>query len=99
MAKGKEKIAELKRARVPQKEIDAVQNEYNSKDKLHSDEVDQYLMKSKYWNKVGVFEGAGYSSKGMYRSMLDCLMFSKGTKPFCKVCEEHVAKVINHFSE
>lgn len=93
------KIAELKRARVPQKEVDAVQNEYNTKDKLHSDEVDQYLMKSKYWNKVGVFEGAGYSSKGMYRSMLDCLMFSKGTKPFCKVCEEHVAKVINHFSE
>lgn len=93
------KIAELKRARVPQKEVDAVQNEYNTKDKLHSDEVDQYLMKSKYWSKVGVFEGAGYSSKGMYRSMLDCLMFSKGTKPFCKVCEEHVAKVINHFSE
>ncbi|KAF0162196.1 MAG: IgA Peptidase M64 superfamily [Ignavibacteria bacterium] len=93
------KIAELKRNRVPQKEVDAVQNEYNMKDKLHSDEVDQYLMKSKYWNKVGVFEGAGYSANGMYRSMLDCLMFSKGTKPFCKVCEEHVAKVINHFSE
>ena len=93
------KIAELKRNRVSQKDIDAVQNEYNMKDKLHSDEVDQYLMKSKYWNKVGVFEGAGYSSNGMYRSMLDCLMFSKGTKPFCRVCEEHVAKVINHFSE
>ncbi|KAF0142877.1 MAG: IgA Peptidase M64 superfamily [Stygiobacter sp.] len=93
------KIAELKRNRVPQKEVDAVQNEYNMKDKLHSDEVDQYLMKSKFWDKVGVFEGAGYSSNGMYRSMLDCLMFSKGTKPFCKVCEEHVAKVINHFSE
>ena len=93
------KIAELKRNRVAQKEVDAVQNEYNIKDKLHSDEVDQYLLKSKFWNKVGVFEGAGYSSKGMYRSMLDCLMFSKGTKPFCKVCEEHVAKVINHFSE
>ena len=93
------KIAELKRNRVQQKDVDAVQNEYNTKDKLHSDEVDQYLMKSKYWNKVGVFEGAGYSSKGMYRSMLDCLMFSKGTKPFCKVCEEHVVKVISHFAE
>ncbi|MDP2037555.1 MAG: M64 family metallopeptidase [Ignavibacteria bacterium] len=93
------KIAELKRNRMTQKEIDDLQSEYNMKDKLHSDEVDQYLMKSKYWNKVGVFEGAGYSSNGMYRSMLDCLMFSKGTKPFCKVCEEHVAKVINHFSE
>ncbi|OGV82110.1 MAG: peptidase M64, partial [Stygiobacter sp. GWF2_38_21] len=45
------KIAELKRNRVLQKEVDAVQNEYNMKDKLHSDEVDQYLMKSKFWNK------------------------------------------------
>lgn len=93
------KIAELKRNRAPQKEIDAAQNEYNQKDKFHSDEVDQYLMKSMYWGKVGVFEGAGYSSKGMYRSMLDCLMFSKGTKPFCKICEEHVSKIIKHYIE
>lgn len=93
------KIAELKRNRAGQKAIDALQNEYNTKDKLHSDEVDKYLLASKYWNKVGAFEGAGYSSKGMYRSMLDCIMFSKGTKPFCKVCEEHIDKVIKHFSE
>lgn len=93
------RIAELKRNKAPQKEIDAAQNEYNIKDKSHSDEVDKYLMNSKYWNKVGAFEGAGYSAKGMYRSMLDCLMFSKGTKPFCKVCEEHVRKVIKHFAE
>ncbi|MBA4407499.1 peptidase M64 [bacterium] len=93
------KIADLKRNRVAQKEIDASQNEYNIKDKMHSDEVDKYLIGSKYWEKVGAFEGAGYSAKGMYRSMLDCLMFSKGTKPFCKVCEQHIAKVINHFAE
>jgi len=92
-------IAELKRNKAPQKEINAAQNEYNIKDKSHSDEVDKYLMNSKYWNKVGAFEGAGYSAKGMYRSMLDCLMFSKGTKPFCKVCEEHIGKVIKHFAE
>jgi len=91
-------IAELKRGRVPQTEIDAAQNEYNKKDKAHGNEVDKYLTSSKYWGKVGVFEGAGYSAKGVYRSMIDCLMFSKGTKPFCKVCEEHIIKVINHFS-
>lgn len=90
-------IAALKRNRAAQSEIDKAQNEYDAKDKLHSDEVDEYLTSSKYWNKVGAFEGAGYSSNGMYRSMLDCLMFSKGTKPFCKVCEDHVAKVINYF--
>lgn len=92
-------IAELKQSKAQQKEIETAQNEYNEKDKLHSDEVDKYLTSSKFWNKVGAFEGAGYSAKGMYRSMLDCIMFSKGTKPFCKVCEEHVAKVINHFAE
>ncbi|PKL84294.1 MAG: peptidase M64 [Ignavibacteriae bacterium HGW-Ignavibacteriae-3] len=92
-------IAELKRNRAAQSEIDKAQNEYNIKDKTHSEEVDKYLMNSKYWNKTGAFEGAGYSAKGMYRSMLDCLMFSKGTKPFCKVCEDHVAKVIRYYTQ
>ncbi|MCK4364394.1 MAG: peptidase M64, partial [Candidatus Aminicenantes bacterium] len=49
--------------------------------------------------KVGVFEGAGYSAKGLYRPMLDCLMFTKGKKPFCKVCEQAVIRVIKHYSE
>jgi hypothetical protein len=31
--------------------------------------------------------------------MLDCIMFSKGKKPFCKVCEEAIKKVINYYSE
>ena len=92
-------IAELKRNKAPQKEIDAAQEEYDKKDKAHSDEVDKYLSSSKYWGKVGAFEGAGYSAKGMYRPMLDCIMFSKGTKPFCKVCEDHLLKMIKHYSE
>jgi len=92
-------IAELKRNHASGKEITKEQNEYNSKDKFHSDEIDKYIRGSKYWNKVGAFEGAGYSAEGMYRPMLDCIMFSKGTKPFCKVCENHILKVINHFSE
>ena len=92
-------IAELKRNKAPQKEIDAAQEEYNRKDKAHSDEVDKYLRSSKYRGMVGAFEGAGYSAQGMYRPMLDCIMFSKGTKPFCKVCEHHLEKVIEHFTE
>jgi hypothetical protein len=68
-------------------------------DKEHSDEVDQFLQKSKFWGMTGAFEGAGYSSKGMYRPMLDCIMFSKGAKPFCKVCEDHIKKVIKHYTD
>lgn len=92
-------IAELKRNKAPQNEIETAQEEYNQKDLAHSTEVDNYLKASKYRDKVGVFEGAGYSSKGMYRSMLDCLMFTKGSKPFCKICEEAVKKVIESYCE
>ena len=93
------RIAELKRLKSPKKEIDSAQDQYNMKDKLHSDEVDKYLLGSRFAGKVGAFEGAGYSSKGMYRSMLDCIMFSKGAKPFCKVCGDHLLKVIRHYTE
>jgi len=93
------KIAEMKRNKEPLEKIKAAQDEYDKKDKARSEEVDKYLKGSKYFGKVGAFEGAGYNAKGMYRSMLDCIMFTKGAKPFCKVCEEHVAKVIMHYAE
>ena len=53
----------------------------------------------KNYGKVGAFEGAGYLPKGLYRPMIDCIMFSKGDKPFCKVCESAIEKVINHYTE
>lgn len=92
-------IAELKRNKEPVEKVKAAQEEYDRKDKERSQEVDRYLKESKFVGKVGAFEGAGYNAKGMYRSMLDCIMFTKGSKPFCKVCEEHVAKVIMHYAE
>ena len=93
------KIAELKRLKASAEEIEHAESEYALKDKQHAELVDKYLKKSKYWNKVGVFEGAGYASKGLYRPMLDCIMFSKGSKPFCKVCEQAIEKVINFYTE
>ncbi len=93
------KIAEMKRNKMPRKEIDDAQNEYNRIEKEHSGVIDKYLQSCKDYGKVGAFEGAGYSSKGMYRSMLDCIMFSKGSKPFCKVCADHLEKVIEHYTD
>jgi hypothetical protein len=46
--------------------------------------------------KIGVFEGAGYAAKGLYRPMDKCLMRSGGQ--FCKVCQEGIVRVINHLS-
>lgn len=93
------KIAELKRNNASIEAIEKAEDEYARKDRKHSDEVDKYLRSSKYWNMIGAFEGAGYSSKGLYRPMLDCIMFSKGTKPFCKVCENAILQKIDFYTE
>jgi hypothetical protein len=92
-------ITEMKRNRAPYTEIKKAQDEYDTRDRSHADELDAYLKKSRYNGVVGAFEGAGYASKGLYRSMLDCIMFSKGTKPFCKICEQGILKVMEHYIE
>lgn len=43
---------------------------------------------------VGVFEGAGYKAKGLYRPYRDCRMFHKGRVPFCPVCAASFETVI-----
>lgn len=92
-------IVEMKRNHAPYTEIKKVQDEYDTQDRAHANELDDYLKKSKYTNMVGAFEGAGYAAQGLYRPMLDCIMFSKGTKPFCKVCEQGVLRVVEHYTE
>ncbi|MBI9072389.1 MAG: peptidase M64 [Melioribacteraceae bacterium] len=93
------KTSELKRERASKEKIKEAEDYYAKMDLENSEKTDKYLTKSKYFGKVGVFEGAGYSSEGLYRSMLDCIMFSKGKKPFCKVCEKAIVDVINHYTE
>jgi len=93
------RIAELKKNKASAELIKAAEDEYARKDKEHSDLVDSYLRKNANYGKVGAFEGAGYVANGMYRPMLDCIMFSKGNKPFCKVCEAHIVKVIEQYTE
>jgi hypothetical protein len=43
---------------------------------------------------IGVFEGAGYLSKGMYRPAYDCRMRTNDAESFCPVCEKAVERVI-----
>jgi hypothetical protein len=50
---------------------------------------------SVYAGVVGCFEGAGYSAKGLYRSSLDCRMFSKSLVDFCPVCRRAIEEVID----
>ena len=49
--------------------------------------------------KVGLYEGAGYSAKGLYRSFVDCKMFGKGHHPFCPVCMRAVSHMVERYLE
>jgi len=49
----------------------------------------------KYKTTVGVFEGGGYLSKGIYSPYMDCRMKSNEPEGFCPVCQEAIRKVIH----
>jgi len=49
--------------------------------------------------KIGVFEGGGYLSKGIYRPFFDCRMRTNTAKGFCPVCEKAVEKRILFLTE
>jgi hypothetical protein len=53
-----------------------------------------FLKTRTYSTSVGAFEGAGYSSKGLYRPAIDCRMFSKTMAPFCPVCDRAIRRAI-----
>lgn len=93
-----DKIAEMKRNGTPKDEIAKTVDESEFLSRDHANKVDAYLAQSRFAGKVGAFEGAGYSAEGLFRPMLDCLMFTKGDKPFCKVCESAVIRVIEFYS-
>ncbi len=92
-------IAKASRENAPAAKVDALKAESEQLSKQNAEALDAYLAKSKFVNQVGAFEGAGYASKGMYRPALDCIMFSKGTKPFCPVCTRAITKVIEYYGE
>jgi IgA Peptidase M64/Peptidase M64 N-terminus len=67
-------------------------------DKMNRTEKKVHRLKPEFKGVVGAFEGAGYSSKGLYRSAIDCIMLSSTMQPYCKVCEEAVIKTIKYYS-
>lgn len=50
-------------------------------------------------NKIGVYEGAGYSLKGVYRGAMDCRMRSNEVSEFCPVCQQAIAKLIDFYTK
>ena len=53
----------------------------------------------KYQKDIGMFEGGGYVSKGVYSPMQDCRMKSNEAPGFCPVCQQAIIRMIKFYSE
>lgn len=50
-------------------------------------------------SKVGLFEGAGYSMKGVYRGMQDCRMRTNENPEFCIICRNALQRLIDFYTK
>lgn len=50
-------------------------------------------------NKVGLFEGAGYSLFGVYRGVQDCRMRTNENPEFCIVCRNAITNLIDFYTK
>lgn len=89
-----ERIAEAARTGAAPERIAELRTAEEAHAAAHARRVAERLAASPWAGVVGAFEGAGYSSTGLYRPALDCLMFSRGSKPLCPVCRRSVEQEI-----
>ena len=95
-------IAEMKDNGDLEEAIEQKKQEFKNKAEQIDQKIDEIRAKYAYLkDKVGAFEGAGYSSKGLYRPMMNCLMFSTREREFefCKVCQKAIERVIRFYSD
>ncbi|MEN8152470.1 MAG: M64 family metallopeptidase [Acidobacteriota bacterium] len=92
------KIEKMSKNNFPKFAIKKVKAELDELIEKNRKDTKSFFSDNKLKDSVGAFEGAGYSSEGLYRPMLDCIMFSIGQKPYCRVCEKAVSDMINYYT-
>ena len=50
-------------------------------------------------NKVGIYEGAGYSLHGVFRGQQECRMRTNETAEFCQICQKAITDIIKFYTE
>ncbi len=91
-------IFEMQKNGAPAEKIKAAKENYDRESLTQDTIVNTYLAACALAGKTGVFEGAGYMLKGMYRPSLNCVMFSR-INDFCPVCQEAITNIIHLYAE
>jgi hypothetical protein len=94
-----DRIAQMMRDGADEAEIEELKAEGERLSLEHQQAVDAWVTANAAYGMVGAFEGAGYMSEGLFRSQLDCIMFTKGIKPFCAACTRGIVEVIERYGE
>jgi hypothetical protein len=85
-----QKRKELRAAKAPEKMLEDL-----FKKQLQWEEA--YLAKIPHAGKTGLYEGALYQAKGVYRSAPACMMFNRSSH-FCPACQRAVNLVIDQYA-
>jgi IgA Peptidase M64/Peptidase M64 N-terminus len=92
-------IEEAKNRKASAKDIARIEERYRKADGALAAKIE--AVRKSYADledKVGVFEGAGYASKGLYRPMIYCIMIYNPKGEFCRVCQRAIARMIAFYS-
>ncbi len=97
-AESRARIERLERADADPNEIDEARAQHEAAIRIWEQEIREIRehYEALYEGKIGVFEGAGYSTKGLYRSEIHVGMFREGS--YGPVSEEGIADIIRHLS-
>lgn len=80
------------------REDNVPESEMNQLFRANQDFVENLFSTVSHRNDVGAFEGANYQAQGMYRSALNCIMFTR-TRDFCAVCSAAIEEVIDEYTK
>ncbi|HZK07205.1 MAG TPA: M64 family metallopeptidase [Bacteroidales bacterium] len=83
---------ELRAAKVPEARVEALFARERQ-------EMLNMIDRMEYKNTTGAFEGANYMQHGMYRSAIDCIMFTRNKQEFCPACRRAISQVIDQYTK
>jgi len=97
--KANAEITRLRQDEAPDEAIREIEENLAGGLKELGDRREEILSGASVRDVVGAFEGAGYSSSGLYRPMRDCLMFrnAPGKRTLCAVCQDAVHRMIRFY--
>jgi IgA Peptidase M64/Peptidase M64 N-terminus len=92
-------LADRQQKQVPADTLAIIRNKYIFRDTTLRNQINEFFHNHPLRGKIGVFEGAGYKNKGLFRPTLNSIMnrFMAEDKSFYAVNEAHIKKIIHYY--